>query len=126
MSATLDHASELEKLLLEHNVTVFGYERADGFAIVRFKMNDKKLRLVVVMPDWNDDKYRLTPSRREIRSITQRRSLYWKDVASTWRAMKNLIAAKIEGVEMGITTFEDEFRQFEDAEALIGPGAVAE
>lgn len=122
MSATLDHASELEKLLLEHNVTVFGYERLDDLAVVRFKMNDKKLRLVVRMPDWESATYRLTPTRNQVRSITQRRSLYWADVAKTWKAMKNLIAAKLDGIEVGITTFEAEFSQFADAEALIEAG----
>lgn len=126
MTATLDQASDLERLLLEHNVTIFGYERADEYAIVRFRMNERKLRLVVQMPDFNADKYRLTPNRSQVRSITERRRLYWKDVAATWRAMKNLIAAKLEGVEMDITTFDAEFSQFADAEALIGPGTVAE
>lgn len=122
MTATLEHASELEKLLLEHSVTVFGYERRDDYAIVRFQMNDQKLRLVVKMPDWESDEYKLTPSRHEIRSITERRRLYWLDVAKTWKAMKNLIAAKLEGIEVGITTFEAEFGQFADAEALLGTG----
>jgi len=122
MSAVLDQASELEKLLLEHNVTIFGYERRDELAIVRFRMNDTKLRLIVPMPNWDDDVYKLTPSRHEIRSITERRRLYWRDVAAKWRAMKNLIAAKLEGVEAGITTFDAEFSQFQDAEALLGSG----
>lgn len=125
MSAILDHASELERLLLEHSVTVFGYERLDDLAVVRFRMNDRKLRLVVKMPDFNDDQYRLTPTRHEIRSVTEWRRLYWADVAKTWRAMKNLIAAKIEGVELGITTFDAEFSQFADAEALITAGGGA-
>ena len=125
MTAVLEQAGELERLLLGHDVTVFGYERAGDLAIVRFVLNEHKLRLVVKMPDWNDDTYVYTPSRHEPRSITARRQLYWADVSKTWKAMKNLIAAKLEGVEMGITTFEDEFRQFEDAVALMGPGSDA-
>jgi hypothetical protein len=122
MTAVLDQASELEKLLLEHNVTIFGYERLDQIAVVRFILNGQKLRLVVAMPDWESDEYKLTPNRREIRSVTERRRLYWKDVSTKWRAMKNLIAAKLEGIDAGITTFESEFRQFEDAKALITAG----
>lgn len=122
MSAVLDHASDLEKLLLEHDVTVFGYERLDDLAVVRFVLNEKRLRLVVTMPDWNADKYRLTPNRGSIRSITERRRLYWADVAKTWKAMHNLVAAKLDGIEAGITSFDDEFRQFADAEALLGAG----
>lgn len=123
MTAVLEQASELEKLLLEHNVTVFGYERAGELAVVRFILNEHKLRLVVPMPDWNDEKYTLTPVQKTVRSITSRRQLYWADVSKTWKAMKNLIAAKLEGVEMGITTFEDEFKQFEDGIAQLGAGA---
>jgi hypothetical protein len=125
MTAVLDHASELEKLLLAHDVTVFGYERRDDWAIVRFVLNDKKLRIVVKMPDWNSDQYRLTPARHEIRSVSERRRLYWLDVAKTWRAMKNLIGAKLEGIDAEITTFEAEFGQFADAEALITAGNEA-
>jgi hypothetical protein len=122
MSAVLDQAHELERLLLEHKVTVFGYERVNELAIVRFVMNERKLRLVVPMPDWEDDKYVLTPVNRTVRSITQRRTLYWADVKTTWTAMTKLIGAKLGGIEAGITTFEAEFSQFADAEGLLGTG----
>lgn len=121
MTAVLDHAADLEKLLLQHDVTVFGYERRDDVAIVRFVMNDQKLRLVVTMPDFSARKYTTTEQGRE-RSVTAHRDLYWKDVRATWSAMKNLIAAKMAAIEMGITSFETEFRQFQDAEALLGSG----
>lgn len=124
-TATLEHAAELEKLLIEHSVTVFGYERLQDLAVVRFEMNGKKLRLVVKMPDWNDEHYKFTPTRREIRSATARQQLYWADVKKTWTAMKNLIAAKLDGIEVGITTFENEFSQFADAAGLLGAGAEA-
>lgn len=122
MSSVLDHAVELERLLLAHDVTVFGYERAGDLAVVRFVLNERKLRLVVKMPDFNDDAYKLTPTRREIRSIEQRRRLYWADVRKVWQGMRNLIGAKLEGVDLGITTFEAEFEQFADAEGLLGTG----
>ncbi len=123
MTAVLDHAGDLEKLLLEWNVTVFGYERSGDLAIVRFRMNDQKLRLIVKMPDFNDETYRLTSTGKE-KAMTVRRSEFWRDVAATWKAMRNLIAAKLAAIDAGITTFETEFRQFEDAEALLGPGAT--
>ena len=118
-SAVLDHATQLERLLLEHNIDTFGYERVGDIAIVRFKMDERKLRLVVKMPDIND--FRTTPTGR-IRAITSRNEEYWKEVRRRWIAMKNLIGAKLEGIEHGITTFRDEFEQFADAEALIGSG----
>lgn len=122
MSAVLDHAAELEKLLLEHDVTVFGYERAGDVAIVRFTMKDQKLRLVVGMPDWNDGKYTMTDAGRA-RQITAHRQLYWADVRRNWKAMRDLVAAKLAAIEVGITTFETEFQQFEDGVALLGEGA---
>lgn len=123
MSSVLDHSIELEKLLLNHDIMVFGYERVGDLAVVRFTMNEKKLRLVVAMPDWNSAEFRLTPSTNQIRSAEQRKKLYWAEVSRRWRAMRNLIAAKLEGIEAGITTFEAEFTQFEDAAALLGAGA---
>jgi hypothetical protein len=125
MTAVLEHAADLEKLLVSHGVTVFGYERLDDLAVVRFRFIDRKLRLVVKMPDWNSDEYKLTPTRRGIRSATARQQAYWADVAKTWKAMRNLIAAKLEGIETGITTFEAEFTQFADAEALLSEKAGA-
>lgn len=122
MSAVLDHASELEKLLLEHDVTVFGYERAGDIAIVRFTLNDQKLRLVVGMPDWNDAQYTTTDTGRP-RADSARRQLYWADVKRNWKAMRDLVAAKLAAIEVGITTFENEFQQFEDGVALLGEGA---
>lgn len=122
MTAILDQAIELERLLLSHSVTIFGYERRADLAIVRFVLNERKLRLIVAMPDYGDEKYRLTPSRAQIRSESARQGLYWADVRARWRAMKNLIAAKLDGIEAGITTFEDEFAQFADAEGLLTAG----
>lgn len=119
-SAVLDHASQLEKLLLDHDVTIFGYERVGAIAVVRFQMNGRKLRLVVGMPTPSD--YASTGTGK-IRSITARNDLYWKEVRRRWLAMKNLVAAKLEGIETGITTFEAEFEQFADAEALIADKA---
>jgi hypothetical protein len=122
MSATLDQAHELEKVLINHGISVFGYERAGDLAIVRFDYDEVKYRLVVPMPDWNDDKYVYTEARHDARSITARRQMYWKDVAATWRAMKNLISAKLEGIEAQITTVEAEFNQFRDGVAALGTG----
>ena len=122
MLQLLDNGTPSRRLLVEHNVTVFGYERRDDFAIVRFVMNDQRLRLIVKMPDWEDPAYRLTPAQHQIRSVEQRRKLYWADVRRTWAGMRALIAAKLEGIALGITTFEEEFRQFEDATALLSAG----
>lgn len=122
MSAVLDHASALERMLLRHKVTVFGYERNGRHAIVRFVMRERKLRLVVEMPDYNAEKYLLTDAGRYERTQTARDRLYWKDVNDLWQAMIVLIEAKLSGIEAGITSFDDEFRQFADAEALLGAG----
>lgn len=119
-SAVLDHAAQLEKLLLDHDVTVFGYERVGALAIVRFQMNGRKLRLVVGMPTPSDY---ATSDTGKIRTLTARNELYWREVRRRWTAMRNLIAAKLEGVEHGITTWEAEFEQFADAEALIEANA---
>lgn len=115
-TAVLDHASQLEKLLLEHDVTVFGYERAGALAVVRFQMNGRKLRLVVGMPTPSDF---ATLSNGRERSVTARNELYWREVRRRWSAMRALVAAKLDGIDVGITTFEAEFEQFADAEALI-------
>lgn len=117
----LDHATQLEKLLLDHGIETFGYERVGDVAVVRFKYHEKKLRLVVTMPQVSD--FSRTPT-GSIRSANVRNEEYWKEVRRRWIAMKNLIAAKLDGIEHGITTFADEFTQFADAEALIGTGEV--
>ena len=119
MGTALDHASQLEKLLLDHGIDVFGYERVGDLAVVRFVFHDRKLRLVVTMPSIDD--FRTTPSGR-IASINVRNDAYLKEVRRRWAAMRNLIAAKLEGIDHKITTFAAEFEQFADAEALIGAG----
>ena len=122
-TAVLDQAVQLEKLLLDHDVTIFGYERAGALAVVRFQLKGRKLRLVVGMPTPSD--YAMTEHGRA-RTITSRNEVYWREVRRRWAAMRNLIAAKLEGIEAGITTFDDEFSQFADAEGLLGSGQAIE
>lgn len=122
-TAVLDQAAGLERVLLDHGITIFGYERLNDLAVVRFTMRDQKLRLVVPMPDYADDEFRLTPSRREIRSTAARNELYWTAVRKRWAAMKTLISAKLDAIDAGITTFEAEFSQFADGVAALGTGA---
>lgn len=88
---------EIETLLARHKAQAFGtatdYEQRA--ARVQFKANDRHVRFVVTLPD---------PSKFGRDGIR-----YAQEERRIWRALLLVIKAKLESVESGIATFEDEF-----------------
>lgn len=108
----------VERTRAEIETTVRRYG-ADGYvsgwegdkAMVQFRASGRYVRLVTELPDRQDNAF--TTYRRG--SSTFRRAeaealKFWEQACrQRWRAMLLLIKAKLEAVESGIVTFEQEF-----------------
>lgn len=81
----------------------------DGAATIGFRMHDRRVQFILPLPDRNGDEFRLTPSKKWERSDTEIAKAYEQAVRQKWRALSLVVKAKLEAVESGITTFEEEF-----------------
>lgn len=98
--------AEIERTLQRYGADGFMYGWQNGQAVVAFRMRGKMLRFVVPLPDKND--MALTPTGRQ-RTASALESAYEQATRQRWRALSLVIKAKLEAVESGIATFEEEF-----------------
>ena len=74
-------------------------------------MQGKMVRFILPLPARDEKQFTEYVSRGKLwaRTDDAARKLYEQAVKQRWRAISLIIKAKLEAVETGITTFEDEF-----------------
>lgn len=101
--------AELEKLIVRHGATQFASGWYGNSAMVGFVIGGRGVRFVLQLPDKSDKRYAMTPARRFMRKPEDRTKAWEQDCRSRWRALVLVIKAKLEAVQVGISTIEDEF-----------------
>ena len=87
--------------LERYGADAFGYAQDGNQQVVFFRMEGRRVRLSVEMPD--PEGFSLTPTGIKRAPEVQRRQ--WEQACrQRWRAMLLLIKAKLEGVALGITS----------------------
>ena len=99
---------EIERTLTRYGATGFMYGWRHGEATIAFTTKDRQVRFLLPMPDRNDARFQKTPTGRPRRSSAIEAE-YEQAVRQRWRALSLVIKAKLQAVESGIVTFEDEF-----------------
>lgn len=100
---------EIEKILTKYGAERFMYGWDNEKAIIGFNVKNKNIRFVVPLPFKND--YSKTPSGRS-RKGNAIEEAYQQAVRQKWRALTLTVKAKLEAVESGIATFEEEFLSY--------------
>lgn len=100
---------EIERLLSRYGATTFSYGWDNDKALVQFHVMERLVRFVIPMPDRSADEFWLTPARRTRRNADQAERAWEQATRQRWRALKLVVQAKLEAVDAGITTFEEEF-----------------
>lgn len=102
---------EIERILIRYGADQFMYGMRPDVAAIGFQAAGRNIRFTLPMPKMEAFKsYRRKGSHfTTIRSEVQQRAAYDQEVRQRWRALALCIKAKLEAVEAGITTFEDEF-----------------
>ncbi len=99
--------AEIERTLERYGADGFMYGRDGARALIMFRANGRMIRFVLQLPDKNDPVFhkkaanqygRVTPDEQWEKACRQK-----------WRALALVIKAKLEAVESGIVTFEEEF-----------------
>lgn len=98
--------AEIERTLQRYGCQGFAFAWEGDKAMIGFKANDRSVRFLVPIPD--EDEYARTPTGLH-RSKAQRESAHDQGIRQRWRALSLVIKAKLEAVESGVVSFEDEF-----------------
>jgi hypothetical protein len=100
--------SEIEKTLRRYGASAFAYGWQEHSAQIMFEMANRRIKFALPLPDPAAEEFTLTPTGRE-RSESQAEQAYEQAVRQRWRALALVIKAKLEAVEAGISSVEDEF-----------------
>lgn len=96
---------EIEKILVKYGAENFAYAMAAGKALIGFTMFERQVKFLLPLPHMDDFKH--TPTGQDRTENSQYEA--WKQgCRQRWRAL-NVIQAKLEAIECGISVFEDEF-----------------
>lgn len=98
---------EIERLLTKHGAVQLGIvsDTDLGLAMVLFSMAGRQVRMRVPLP-----RLRLEDARARGASTRERQIQRWEQASrERWRAVLLLVRAKLELIELGISTIEREF-----------------
>jgi hypothetical protein len=102
---------ELERTLGRYGASDFALVEADAAASIQFAMRGRYVQLALPLPDPTDTRFTLTPTGRPRTILAQERA-YEQALREHWRALLLAVRGKLQSVESGISTFEDEFSAF--------------
>ncbi len=105
---------EIESILGRYGATAFGYMADQTKAMIQFQAKNIRIRFILPMPSPEDPEIKFKTHRGEVRTWLPRSSsnvktLLEQSCRQRWRALALAIKAKLEAVQAGIATFEDEF-----------------
>lgn len=98
---------EIERTLRRYGASEFVSGWNQDKAVIQFQMNDRRIRFFLPMP--SKDEYRTTSNGRKRRNEWAVEQAWEQATRQRWRALSLAIKAKLEAVESGITSFEEEF-----------------
>lgn len=103
--------AEIERTLQRYGADQFMYGWQADAAVVGFRMNGRMIRFHLPLPRRDDPAFTTyRQGRSEYLRVESESSKRWEQATrQKWRALALVVKAKLEAVESGITTFEDEF-----------------
>lgn len=99
--------AEIERTISRYGADEFLYGQSDGEAMLLFRIHGRQVRFLLQLPLRKD--YEKTPGRGLERSARQAEAAWEQACRQRWRALALAVKAKLEAVEAGISTFEQEF-----------------
>lgn len=100
--------AEIEKLITRYGATSTAFMTAPGRSVVCFEAGGRRIMFELTLPDIAEKRFQ-RDGRGSLLSQPKRAEKWEQACRQRWRALALVIKAKLEAVESGITTFEDEF-----------------
>lgn len=101
-------ATDILKVLTRYGADSTMQGQSKSGAIVAFEMAGRRIKFEMPLPDPDDGEFTLTECGYD-RSAIAADAAYKKAIRQRWRALLLVITAKLEAVESGAVSFEDEF-----------------
>lgn len=104
--------AEIEGLLKRYGADQFASGWSDTCARIMFRAKQRHVRFVLPFPSKDDRAITHKKDRSGYllkRTESQIQDAYDQEMRRRWRALALVVKAKLEAVETGITTFEEEF-----------------
>lgn len=106
--------AEIEQIIIRYGATGFGSMWEGDKAVIIFKMQEKQLKFILPLPDKIDERFTIKKTGRIHKTLSRRSEaeaykLWQQACRQLWRALLLSVKAKLESVESGITSFEEEF-----------------
>lgn len=101
--------AEINRLVSRYGATGFGSYTESGRAMIVFQVRARRVMFVLDLPDPADRKFQFTPAHKFRLSPEKSRAAWEQACRSRWRALVLIVKAKLEAIEAGVSTFEDEF-----------------
>jgi hypothetical protein len=102
---------ELERVLRKYGAHEVLFVEADANAAIQFAMHGRYVQLALPLPDPEDSRFTHTPSGKP-RTATAQERAYDQALREHWRSLIVAVRGKLQSVESGISTFEQEFDRF--------------
>lgn len=99
--------NEIEATLRRYGASEFMYGWATGGIVIGFRVARRTIRMVVPMPGVQE--FTMTPAGRQRHGRGAAEKACEEEHRRRWRALLLVIKAKLEAVESGIATLENEF-----------------
>jgi len=104
---------EIERILTRYGASAFGYATEGTRAQVTFKAHGRFIALLIPLPDPDEDRFKYTTRAGRVtytrRTDASKVAAYELACRQVWRALALVIKAKLEAVDAGIASFENEF-----------------
>lgn len=102
--------AEVERTLTRYGAKkfIYGWDTEPPQSLIGFQARGRCIRFILPLPDRNDPVFWKTDTGRT-RKYGAAIAEWEQACRQRWRALALVIKAKLEAVESGITTFEDEF-----------------
>lgn len=100
--------AEIEGLIIRYGATSTAFLNAPDRAAIMFEAKGRRIRFDLPLPSKEDKRF-ARDGRGTVRGPAKRLEAWEQACRQSWRALALVIKAKLEAVESGITTFEDEF-----------------
>ena len=103
--------SELERLLNKYGADEVLFVEADAGASIQFAMQGRYVQLALPLPDPQHSRFTHTPSGKP-RTVAAQERAYEQALREHWRSLVVAVRGKLQSVESGISTFDQEFERF--------------
>jgi len=107
--------ADIEETLRRYGATEFHSGWKATAAMIAFRLRDLFIRFVLPLPSKDEDRFRYKKDRSGLkvkRTELQQVKEWDQEIRQRWRALLLVVKAKLEAVECGISTLEQEFLAF--------------